>query len=227
MKKLVFVLLFLSLALLGFGQRSEHGRGVRYETDIFGNLQYRDRDGFKASLSKNIFDDIIYEDSNKNKLTYKKKFLDRLNERGEHRLFRDLLRYFSDKRQLQEEFEVDIFDNLVYKNNKQFKATFSRNIFKDVEYEDSNRNKIVYRQKFLGLFGLSELAGLDVYIFMDIFYAMMNENNYKEEYEVDIFDNVKYTSSDGTSIKVSKEEALRMSDRKRRDRNRSGWKHFF
>lgn len=36
---------------------------------------YQKSNGFKASLSYDIFDDLIYEDSSKNKLTYKKEFL--------------------------------------------------------------------------------------------------------------------------------------------------------
>lgn len=228
MKRIIFVLVAILLSLSVSSQQYRSWNYHRmFEKDIFGNLIYKGENGFKASLSKNIFDDITYEDSNNNKLVYKKKFLDRLEEDSERRMFSDLLYYFSDKKSLQEEFEVDIFDKLNYRNNKNFRASLSKNIFDDVEYEDSNRNKIVYKQKFLDLFRLTEMRNLDAYLFLDMVYTLLNEKNFKEEYEVDIFNNVVYTSSDGEKMKMDKEMALRYHRLKQRTRGASYWGNLF
>ena len=178
-------------------------------------------------MSENIFDDVVYEDTNKNKLVYKKKFLDKIQEEGDGTMFYDLLRYFSDKVGLEEEFEVDILDKMIYKNNKGFKATFSKNIFDDVEYEDSNKNKIVYKQKFLELLDLSHLENLDAYLFMDILDFMMKKTNFQEKYEVDIFDKVKYSNSEGSQVEIDSREARRMYNRSKRGNRDLLWGDFF
>lgn len=225
MKKIVFVIMAVMISMHVFSQR--HIRG-EYTRDIFGNLQFVRADEFKASLSKNIFDDIVYEDSYKNKLTYKKKFLERLPDQEDWVILNELLRYFADKTNLTEEFEIDIFDKIQYKNNEGFSATFGKNIFDDVEYKDSNKNEIVYKQKFLDLFHLQDLKALDIYLFMDIFYFMMNESNYKEEYAVDIFDRVKYTNNEGAKLEIDSESALRMYNHQKKYKRRNNlWRDFF
>lgn len=223
MKKSGLILVSLLLSFSIFAQRHFGGK---FETDIFDNLIYERNDGYKASLKENIFEDKIFEDSHKNKLVYKKKFLDKLIHKRDKDIFVDLIRYFDNKTSLNEEFDIDIFDKLKYSNNQKFNASFSKNIFGDVIYEDSNENKIIFKQKFLDLFELSDLTALDAYLFMDILYSMMDTNNYKEEYEVDIFDNVKYTSSEGISIKIEKEKAIKIYNKKKKRRSPM-WKEFF
>lgn len=223
MKKSIFIFVLALLSSSIFGQRYFGGK---FDKDIFDNLVYERNDGYKASLKKNIFDDKIFEDSHKNKLVYKKKFLDRLSKKSDKDIFIELIRYFDNKTSLTEEFEIDIFDNLKYANNQKFKASLSKNIFGDIVYEDSNKNKIVFKQKFLDLFELYDLTRLDTYLFMDMLYSMMDINNYKEEYEVDIFDNVKYTSSEGVSLKIEKEKAIKIYNKKKRRRSPI-WKDFF
>lgn len=216
MKRLTLIFVILTLSSYLFSQRHFGGK---LEKDMFGTWKYERRDGFRASLSENIFNDLIYEDSNKNKLVYKKKFLDRLERKDKQIVFNDLLRYFRDKEDLQEEFEVDIFDKLIYRNNHRFQASLSENIFDDIEYEDSNRNKLVYKKKFLDLFQITELENLDPYLFMDMFYSMMSRKNYRAEYAIDIFDRISYTNSEGDKIEIDVEDARRMlkAKNKRRD----------
>lgn len=231
MKKTIFLFIAIFFSSLVIAQRYTDGRAyidfhMRLEKDIFGNFKYRGDRGFIATLSKNVFDDITYEDSNNNKLVYKNKFLIKMDN-GNMSIFQDLIRYFSNKKDLKEEFEIDVFDKLKYKNSKNFKASLSKNIFDDVEYEDSNGNKIVYKQKFITLFRLTEMRNLDAYLFLDMVYTLLNEKNFKEEYEVDIFDNVVYTSSDGEKMKMDKEMALRYYKLKQRTRGASYWGNLF
>lgn len=227
MKKIIFLLLVSFMTMNSLAQQNRIGRSITFPKDIFDNLRHNDNKGFEAILTKNIFDDIIYEDNKNNKLTYKKKFVDGLRNRDRHLIFDDLIKYFKNREGVKETFEIDVFDNLKYTNNKGFEATLSKNVSKDIEYEDSNKNRIIFRQKFIRLFDLYDIANLDVYLFMDMFYTMMGKTNYKEVYEVDIFDNVKYTSSDGVSIKMEKDQAMREYKHKMKRKNHRIWKDFF
>lgn len=58
---------------------------------------------------------------------------------------------------------------------------------------------------------------------------MMSQKNYKESYEVDIFGNVKYASSNDTSLKIDKDSALQLYKKKRRGkiRNNSDFEYIF
>lgn len=135
--------------------------------DILGDLQYYNSNGSKASLKKNIFDDVIYNDSRNNESKYTKEqwaellekfngdkkdcfaWLIRLNkgyenQKTEHskNIFGDEIR--KDNRGNSETYKRDILGNLVYENNKNQKATFTKEISDRWKYEDSKNNRKSY-----------------------------------------------------------------------------------
>lgn len=201
-KTILFLVLLFSIALSVQGQY-EYGRPHRYERDIFGTLKYNSRDNsFRATLTKNIFDDWVYEDNFRNKLKYSKKFLDRMDAPNVDRMFSDLIRYFGDKKNYQEEFDVDIFDNLKYSNNQRFKAELKEDIFDSLIYEDSDGNKIEYEKKFINAFQLGDLHHQNAHLFMDMFYSMMERGTkgFKEKFRINIFDRLEYENNQGVKV---------------------------
>ena len=89
-----------------------------------GELEYSSNE-FRATLGKDIFDNIIYKDNRGNKVTYSKEFLDKFR-RGRHRgdrnveefLLLGLAKDVGKKKNYTEEYTVDIFGNIEYKNSE-------------------------------------------------------------------------------------------------------------
>src|SRR5690606_21533924 len=137
MKRFIVILaLVLSFSVL-FAQRGA------IDTDIFGALQYRSADGrYKASLEKNIFDDLIFTDSRNNKLQYEKKYLDKAepglrgNKDAQMRLLRRLVRENSRHADYRATFKVDIFDKTIIEDNKGYKLEERKDIFGNINVEE-------------------------------------------------------------------------------------------
>lgn len=220
-KKILFLVLLFTITLCVQSQ-NRHGRVHRYERDMFGVLKYNSRDNsYKATFTKNIFDDWVYEDNSRNKLKYTKKFLDRMGAPDVDNMFGDLIRYFRGKNNEKEEFEVDIFDNLKYSNNHGFKASLSKNVFEDIVYEDSNGNKIEYEKKFIAVFQLRDISHQNAHLFMDMFYSMMEMGTkaLKEKYRINVFDRFEYENNDGVKLDLEIDHVRRYyTKREGRDR---------
>ncbi|WP_165041134.1 hypothetical protein [Dysgonomonas sp. ZJ709] len=119
-----------------------------YKIDIFGALQYQGNDGLNASLSKDVFDNKIYQDSRGNKVSYSKEFWPEIYadfHGDEINILYWLLDRFWKIERYQEEYSVDIFDSLKFKNNKNNSASLSKDVFDNKVYKDSNGNDIKYK----------------------------------------------------------------------------------
>lgn len=188
MKKfIVCVALMLSFSVL-FAQRGA------IDTDIFGALQYRSADGrYKASLEKNIFDDLIFTDSRNNKLQYEKKYLDKAepglrgNKDAQMRLLRRLVRENSRHADYRATFKVDIFDKTIIEDNKGYKLEEGKDIFGHVNVKERvNGSKAQLKRNLRG--------GLEY-----------TRDNNKASFDKDIFDKWIYKDSFGNEIEFGKE----------------------
>ncbi|MFD2555773.1 hypothetical protein [Sphingobacterium tabacisoli] len=188
MKKLIVILaLVLSSGLL-FAQRGT------VDTDIFGNLQFKSVDGqYKASLEKNIFDDLVFTDSRKNKLHYEKKYLDKMepglrgDKEAQARMLRRLVRENKRSSEYKATFKIDIFDKTIIEDNKGYKLEESKDIFGNTNIqEQSSGRKSVFKRNFKG--GLEYTEGEKT--------ASLGK---------DIFDRWLYKDSFGNEIQFSKE----------------------
>lgn len=113
---LLTILLFSSMGVTA--QRSSS-----MEYDIFGNIVATSPNGVKSSLEVNIFDDIVFSDSNRNKITYKSKFLQKVAQKSakdkafQKDLFSTLSFFLRDKKNYIETYDVNIFDQVIISNN--------------------------------------------------------------------------------------------------------------
>jgi len=188
MKRFIVILaLVLSFSVL-FAQRGA------IDTDIFGALQYRSADGrYKASLEKNIFDDLIFTDSRNNKLQYEKKYLDKAepdlrgNKDAQMRLLRRLVRENSRHADYRATFKVDIFDKTIIEDNKGYKLEKGKDIFGHVNVKERvNGSKTQLKRNLRG--------GLEY-----------TWDNNKASFDKDIFDKWIYKDSFGNEIQFGKE----------------------
>lgn len=188
MKKLVVcVALMLSFSVL-FAQRGA------IDTDIFGALQYRSADGgYKASLEKNIFDDLIFTDSRNNKLQYEKKYLDKVepglrgNKGAQTKLLRRLVRENSRRADYRATFKIDIFDKTIIEDNEGYKLEEGKDIFGHVNIEERiNGSKTQLKRNLRG--------GLEY-----------TRDKHTASFDKDIFDKRIYKDSFGNEIQFGKE----------------------
>ena len=104
--------------------RNNQGRSMTLRRNIMGELEYSGNK-FRATLGKDIFENVIYKDNRGNKVTYSKEFLGKLR-KGRHRgdrnieefLLLGLAKDVGKKRNYTEEYTVDIFGNVEYKNSE-------------------------------------------------------------------------------------------------------------
>jgi len=118
-----------------------------YKRDIHGNIIYEEGRNFKASLAENIFEDLVYKDTRNNEIKYSKEFksvLMQQESRNEVGLFFSLIDRYAGQSDFQEEYDVDIFGALKYKNNKNRTASWSEDIFDNMIYKDSAGNEEKY-----------------------------------------------------------------------------------
>ncbi|PXV61893.1 hypothetical protein CLV62_12448 [Dysgonomonas alginatilytica] len=163
MKKLILLILLTAFTV---NLPAQHGRdrGDVYKnisTDIFGDLQYRNKD-FKASLKKNIFDDVIYSDSKKNESKYSKEQWAELLEKfdGDREdCFIWLIRTHRGDENKKTEHQVNIFGDKITKDNSGNSETYKRNIFGDLVYENSNRQQAKLRKNIFDEMEYSDSKG--------------------------------------------------------------------
>ena len=119
---------------------------TEFARDIHGTLNF-EKDGFKASLQKNVFNEGVYKDGNNNEVKFSKEFwTELLNDfrNSEPKIFFWLMEQYADTRNYKEEYKIDIFGAHQYKNNQGGKASLSTDNFGQKKYEDSKGNKTVY-----------------------------------------------------------------------------------
>ncbi|MFB9864762.1 hypothetical protein [Rufibacter immobilis] len=139
MKNYLFILLITIVSLQVHGQRMH--------TDIFNDLQYESKgQKYKATLKKDIFDNLIFSDNNNNEITYTKKYLD-LNHKGlitdeEAKLsfFGYFINRYSSGRDYKAKYDVDIFDKVIVEDNKNNRVEIGEDIFGNFTYEENRNN---------------------------------------------------------------------------------------
>lgn len=166
MKKLITLILFVIVSL---NLSAQYGRDRGYEniykyisTDIFGNLEYSNHYGFKATLIKNIFDDITYSDSNNNEVKYsKEQWAELINDfRGDREYcFAWHIRRYKGSQNEKSEHTVNIFGDKIYKDNAGNSETYKKNIFGDLVYENSNDQKAKLRKNVFDEMEYSDSKG--------------------------------------------------------------------
>ncbi|MBD1420374.1 hypothetical protein [Sphingobacterium chuzhouense] len=195
MKKfIVCVALVLSFSVL-FAQRGA------IETDIFGALQYTSADGdYRASLEKNIFDDLIFKDSRNNKHQYEKKYLDKAepglsgNKDAQVRLLWRLVRENSRRTDYSATFKVDIFDKTIIEDNKGYKLEKGKDIFGNINVEERvNGSQAQLKRNLRG--------GLEY-----------TRDKHKASFDKDIFDKWIYKDSFGNEIQFGQATWQRILD---------------
>lgn len=125
----IYLLLIFILTFTGVSAQ-------RLETDIFGNLAYSspDRD-YKALLAKNIFDDLVFTDNRDNKISYKKKYLDKMfpgirgSKAQQTELMWSLLRENAHNSKYVANYKIDIFDKVIIEDNRGYKLVQGVDIF--------------------------------------------------------------------------------------------------
>ncbi|MBL1410183.1 hypothetical protein [Sphingobacterium faecale] len=188
MKKLIIILAMLLSSSLLFAQRGT------VDTDIFGNLQFKSIDGqYKASLEKNIFDDLVFTDSRKNKLHYEKKYLDKMepglraDKEAQARMLRRLVRENKRSSEYKATFKIDIFDKTIIEDNKGYKLEEGKDIFGNTNIQEQlNGTKSIFKRNLRG--------GLEY-----------TEGRKTASLEKDIFDRWIYKDSFGNEIQFGKE----------------------
>lgn len=109
----------------------------RIEYDIFNNLEYESKEkDYSAYLKKDVFDNIIFSDSNGNELTFHEDYLEQEYEN-----------LVGDKEQ-----EMDFFRYLIYRYRFEsgYKASFDINISNEVIIEDNRNNRIEFGTDIFG-----------------------------------------------------------------------------
>jgi len=120
----------------------------RLDFDIFGDLVFdSDNLNYNANLKKDIFDNLIYTDNFKNKITYEKKYIDLVNptllndKEAKKIFFRQLIYEFRKKIDFEATYSIDIFDNLIIKDNQNNSIKMGKDIFGNSTYEETRNNK--------------------------------------------------------------------------------------
>jgi lipid II isoglutaminyl synthase (glutamine-hydrolysing) len=150
MKKIHLLLLLL---LVSFQLRSQ-----RMDNDIFGDPQYESRDlSYKANLKKDIFDNLIFTDNNKNELKFEKKYLDAFypniltNGEAKFDFFRHLVSTYRQDAGYKATYSIDIFDAVIIKDNRDYELKMGKDIFGNATYEEKgNGDQFSIRKNLLG-----------------------------------------------------------------------------
>lgn len=196
MKRINFLLLLLLMCSTAIYSQSSKGK---YHTDIHGHLVYESNDGFKATLSRNIFGDKVYKDSRGNEVKYGKKFLERISAEEESEfdtfLLSDLVHKYKRKRNVKKEYNVDILDSFRYKNSSGKEITVKKNIFGNTEVSDNDGNKWEVKRDIFG----------------DLIFTHNHRNS--ASLKKNIFDERVYSDVNGNEIKYNKETWEKLMDK--------------
>lgn len=138
-------ILYLALTLAAVPLFAQNGT-VR--TDIFGDLEYRSNvSDYTAALKKDIFDNLTFTDSRRNKIVFEKKYLEleyprvQDNERAKDDFFRFLIRNYRSDTGYEECYKVDIFGSVVIEDNRGNKTETGTDIFGNRTYREQNNGR--------------------------------------------------------------------------------------
>ena len=213
--------------------RNNQGQSMTLRRNIMGELEYFSNE-FRATLGKDIFENIIYKDNRGNKVTYSKEFLGKIR-RGRHRgdgnveefLLLGLAKDVGKKKNYTEEYTVDIFGNIEYKNSEGRRVSIKKDLFDDFEYKDNQGVSLSIRKDIFDHVQVNDGrgnkvdAGRDIFgdlqvkdnkgnkwsVERDIFGDLKFRHNYKEcaTLKKNIFDEREYSDNKGNKVKYSKE----------------------
>ncbi len=131
---------FLLLLLTFF---SLHIQAQRVKYDIFNNLEYASEEkDYSAYLKKDIFDNLIFSDSNGNELTFNEDYLkqeyENLLGNNEHKInfFRHLIYRYRFENNYEASFDVNILDKVIIEDNRNNRIEFGTDIFGHPTYEE-------------------------------------------------------------------------------------------
>lgn len=127
----------------------EDGRKDEYKRNIHGDLLYESNRGLRASLSKNIFNDGIYKDNKGNEIKYSKEYWNEImSDAGNNdiQIFFDMMDQTDALKDYKEEYKIDIFGYQQFKNNQRESASLSKDIFDNMVYKDNKGNELKYTQ---------------------------------------------------------------------------------
>ncbi|PVH25204.1 hypothetical protein [Sphingobacterium corticibacter] len=150
MKKLALILFLAGINWGLFAQRQA------IDIDIFGDLTYRSNDGgYRATLKKNIFDDLVFKDNQRNEITYEKKYLVNQypgilsNNNQKRTIFLDLIRENRRSEDYKAKYKIDILDRLIIEDNQGYKLEEKKDIFGSIERNETiNGQNIRVRRTF-------------------------------------------------------------------------------
>ena len=203
-----------------------------------GELEYSSNE-FRATLGKDIFENVIYKDNRGNKVTYSKEFLGKLR-RGGHKgdsdveefLLLGLAKDVGKKKNYTEEYTVDIFGNVEYKNSEGRRVSIKKDMFDGFEYKDNQGVSLSIRKDIFDHVQVNDGRGNNVDIGRDIFGDLQVKDNKGNKWSVErdifgdlkfrhnykecatlkknIFDEREYSDNKGNKVKYSKESWDRM-----------------
>ena len=118
MKRTILIITLLAIIDASIAQNR-----IEYQTNIFGDIEYRNNN-HRATLKKDIFDNLVYTDNRQNKASYSNDYIKLVfntnsdNKELQQDLFKDLIRKFQFEERYEEEYKIDIFGKVIYKNNR-------------------------------------------------------------------------------------------------------------
>lgn len=200
MRKYLALLIFSFVSVTIFSQN--------IDTDIFGDLQYSSiRGDYKATLEKNIFDDLIFSDNKGNKITLENKYIQlkypELLKNKERRLdfFIDVIYTHKEDRNYKATYSIDVFDKIIFKDNRNRKTEQGKDVFGNPFYEEQTSGKRVSIEK--------DLWGNWKY----------KSDNEFATLEKDIFDTWKYEDSKGNELEFKNKTWQNLKQQHRTEMN--------
>jgi hypothetical protein len=138
MKKIIICLVLVLAALPLAAQRGS------IDTDIFGDLQFRSSDlRYSASLKKDIFDNLSFTDSRRNKIVFDKKYLAEEypavleNESARRDFFRSIVSRHRGDEGYEARLSADIFGTVITEDNRGNRTEEKTDIFGNKSYEET------------------------------------------------------------------------------------------
>lgn len=140
MRKIIICLALVLTVLPLCGQRREGS----IETDIFGDLQFRSSDlRYSAYLKKDIFDNLTFTDSSRNRIVFEKEYLAGeypavLNDsRAKIDFFRSVVSRHRNDNGYEAKYSVDILGSVITEDNRGNRTEEKTDIFGNKSYEES------------------------------------------------------------------------------------------
>ena len=144
MKNHLLLLVLLFMCTTAYAQRLDF--------DVFGNLTYRSQNSrYEAFLKKDIFDNLIFTDSKKNEISFRKKYVDLFypglaaDQEAQIDFFRYFINNLANQSGYVATYEVDIFDRVQINHNRKGNTEISNDIFGNYVYRENNNSKTISR----------------------------------------------------------------------------------